>query len=409
MTISQAGSTFRHVSNVAEFPGHLDNTHEITVASADENAVDFTARRGRDANLSALKDAADVILEDLRLYKCGRLLLPKKINNQRSVWIYQSDSQTAFFVGLCKCGSVWGCPTCAAKISERRREELLNALQNAIALGIQTYHLTLTFPHTIKDDPKVLRKRFARALSVFYNRKSWRVWSKSVGLVGKINTLEIRYGENGWHIHQHILLFVDRRKAIAIETGEVIEARPVQLHDIFPAYRVACVSVGLRDPSSLAVSLQGGENAARYVTKWGFELTKSHVKRGRRGSRSPWDLLRDYNSGGGFGVDREDERILSSAQAAKLFEQYYCAMKGQKQLHWSKGLRALLGIDREKTDQELVNELRDHCTLVGILSEHEWKMIVRRHLRLTLKGVCAEFGARGFKEFIHVQNLIDDS
>ena len=42
-----------------------------------------------------------------------------------------------FFSGLVTCGSVWACPVCAAKVQERRREEIALAIDWAYKHGLQ--------------------------------------------------------------------------------------------------------------------------------------------------------------------------------------------------------------------------------------------------------------------------------
>lgn len=44
----------------------------------------------------------------------------------------------AFYQGLMACGGVWTCPVCAAKVSERRRQELKEAIRAADALKMNS-------------------------------------------------------------------------------------------------------------------------------------------------------------------------------------------------------------------------------------------------------------------------------
>lgn len=57
----------------------------------------------------------------------------------------------AFYKGLLVCGLLWTCPVCAAKISERRRVELAEALDNAKEQGLSVYLLTQTIRHGVGD------------------------------------------------------------------------------------------------------------------------------------------------------------------------------------------------------------------------------------------------------------------
>ncbi|MBV6574955.1 rolling circle replication protein, Rep63 protein, partial [Acinetobacter baumannii] len=83
------------------------------------------------------------------------------------------------------------------------------------------------------------------------------------------------------------------------------------------------------------------------VSKWGIEseLTKGHVKKGRNGGFTPFDLLQ---------LSLYNETIFEK-DFGKLFQEFAIAMKGSRQLVWSRGLKALLDLD-EKTDEELAEE-----------------------------------------------------
>ena len=53
---------------------------------------------------------------------------------------------TAHYSGLQTCGSVWSCPICAAKITERRRLEVQDAINQHRQAGGEVQLLTLTTP-----------------------------------------------------------------------------------------------------------------------------------------------------------------------------------------------------------------------------------------------------------------------
>jgi hypothetical protein len=61
------------------------------------------------------------------------------------------QTQKAFYSGLMICGSVWICPVCASKISERRRAELKRASTAYRESGGNLTMLTLTFSHSRSD------------------------------------------------------------------------------------------------------------------------------------------------------------------------------------------------------------------------------------------------------------------
>ena len=110
-----------------------------------------------------------------------------------------------------------------------------------------------------------------------------------------------------------------------------------------------------------------GARAAAYASKWGLEneLTKSHTKTGKNGSKTPWDLLRD---------------ILSKSEnwkrSAVLFKTYADAFKGRRQLYWSNGLRAMLALNSESTDEELASSVEDNAALLASLTIQQWRAVL---------------------------------
>ena len=74
----------------------------------------------------ALQSMARAILPESRTAKCLRI---RAFDSDVQVW-KSREHGTASYGGLQTCGSVWTCPVCAAKIAERRRVELLDAMEH---------------------------------------------------------------------------------------------------------------------------------------------------------------------------------------------------------------------------------------------------------------------------------------
>ena len=107
-----------------------------------------------------------------------------------------------------KCGSVWICPVCSAKIVSGRRQELSDFIDRVYAAGPDyvVSMLTLTIPHQRTDDLSSLLDKMCKAKRTFQNRKVWKRISAEIGLAGEIRALEVTHGANGWHPHFHCLL-----------------------------------------------------------------------------------------------------------------------------------------------------------------------------------------------------------
>jgi hypothetical protein len=373
-------------------PIFLGNTDDFSVPNTAPDESDLGLRLAWKRELLRLKHGANHILDNSYLRKCGRVLLPPEKNPARIVLVFRTLGNIPILRGLIRCGSVWGCPTCAAKITEFRRKELREAIDKAKAIGWKIHLLTLTFPHASFEHPKDLRKKFQKALEIFRNRKTWRKWRTSIGLEGYVTGLEVRHGENGWHIHQHILLFVDPIGSIEPQDNQIL-----------PAYQSACVKAGLRAPDNHGVDIRGGDLASDYVAKYGleFEVTKSHIKRGKNGSRSPWDLLRDWCDGQKLDTaERDGPAGEALAETGRLFREYYEAFKGQKQLNWSRGLRDMLGLVREKSDEEIAEiEEGPEREFIGSLNRSQWRIVLQFRLVSELLESVAFHGVEGFRIF----------
>lgn len=314
----------------------------------------------------ALQSAVRRLLPDSRTAKCLRYIQP----GNKGVEVWRSNERaSAHFAGLQVCSSVWACPVCAAKISERRRQELLQAMHLHESAGGQVLLLTLTNPHTITDDLPAMLKAQAKAMSRLSGTKAaQRLWS-SIDCVGTVRAWEVTHGGNGWHPHFHLLLFV--RSGLDL---------PELQSRFYALWANCCRLAGLPKPSEQhGVKLDDGKQAARYVTKglWGLdsEMTKGHTKKAKSGGRSPFDLLRSY-------LGQDDK------QAAALFVEYAHAFKGKRQLVWSKGLKALFAID-EASDEETANRSEDDAYLLGRIEFEDWQLVLKSEARAEVLELAA--------------------
>ncbi len=326
-------------------------------------------------------------LEKWRLQAVSREILPKErvarckrriLKGGSFVGVYQASNRSTYYGNLETCSSVWVCPVCASKIAEGRRAELRWAMDAWAAKGGQVVQLVLTLPHGMYQSCEEVLKAFAEARRVLMNRKTWKTLIKALGMVGSIRALEVTYGENGWHIHSHELLFIQ---------GGEIDLDQIELR-ILGMWVQALVSSGWKAPNGHGVKVQGGDQAGDYVAKWGMdhELTKGHIKKGREGNESPWDFLRRVSEG--------------DSRAAGLFQEYARAFKGRSQLRWSKGLRDLLGIT-DQTDEALAESQQDEeSVLLGNLTMDHWRLVVAADRRGELLEVARASGWPGVLEYV---------
>ncbi len=273
--------------------------------------------------------------------------------------MFNKARKKANYSNIMRCANAWGCPVCAAIISEHRKCEVKDAMNWWKAQGGSVLLLTLTVPHYSHTDIKQLKKDLKKAYSKFFKgvRASQNLFSKWM-IEHYISCFEITHGENGFHPHYHILLFVPYAVGIGSHIG--------MEQDMYAVWKDCCTKSGLDEPSEKhGLHLQAGNDAANYVAKWGLEheMTKGHVKKGKKESRTPFDILRSYQESG-------DET------EAKLFRLYYFAFKGQRQLNWSKGLKKLSSKGQEeKTDQEIVDDTDNVAEMLFKLDIEIWHAI----------------------------------
>lgn len=335
----------------------------------------------------AIQREAKSLLGWKRLNECMVAPILSTVNVMLS-----TEHQAAHYKGLATCGSVWVCSVCAAKVSERRRAELNRAISAwRDQEGGSVLLLTLTFPHKANDPLKPMLEAFQNARQKLRADRAYKAFLQRLGVEGTIASLEVTHGENGWHPHVHILLFSDwseDERAIALsENPELLEEYK---SCVYRAWKRVCERAGLPTPSEAhGVDIRDGSYAADYAAKWGMasELTKAHLKRGRKGSRTPWDLLRSS-------LYEDDD------QAGELFKDYAYAFRGRKQLHWSKGLRDKLGLGQELTDEEVSEQTLEPSTLLAQLSRDEWRLVVRYRFQEALLTIAETEGLIGIQRFL---------
>lgn len=377
---------------VGEPKGVLGKQCEITVPPpVDKEAI---YRRLERFDLQSL--AAEILEPFKRMRKNGNLDSPSVCNclrvpRKKYVEIWKSLKHGRhYYAGLATCGSVWDCLPCASKISEFRGQEIKQAVEACQDRGGSVVMLTQTFPHYENQKCKPLFDKFSKARQTMKNRKPWRNLVSALSMIGNINRTEVTYGKNGWHIHCHTLLFFDH---------------PVNLSPgaIYPMWESACVASGLPSPSQAhGVKISSPKQMADYIAKQGketsnwtieAEMTKGHTKRGGMEGLTPFDLLRSY-------------RDTKNDTHKRLFAEYSQTFKGKRQLVWSKGLRSLLLLAPEITDEEIVEQHDEMDELfVMIETAKLWPTIRKLKMRGQLLE-AANLGEEKFTTFLrYLQTL----
>jgi hypothetical protein len=307
-----------------------------------------------------LQDQSAKLLPRERVSNC----LKKRIDKTKHRDVkYNESRKKAHWSNVQRCGSVWTCPVCAKQITEKRRLELSQAVFNwrKNHKGFMLL-LTLTFSHSSYESLRSLMDRQKKAYKIFLETTKVKEILRLMGVKHKIRSFEVTYGQNGWHPHFHILMFTDHFFTEYEHTDTLTQL-----------WIKACLKAGLSAPSMKhGLDLRDGTYADQYVSKWGLEheMTKGHTKKGRHGSFTPFDLLQ----GSIFDQD------FNSRSFKSLYQEYGVSTKGARQLVWSRGLKALLGIE-EKTDDELAEETEKDAITMRTVDDFAFSLLCHAQKR----------------------------
>jgi hypothetical protein len=316
-------------------------------------------------------------------------------------------SKGTHFGNVMRCGAIWVCPVCAAKVSELRRDELQTAITEWCKGGGSVYLVTLTFQHKLHDDLAVMLDTFLGAFRAMTGHRSYRALRADYGLVHSVRALEVTVStRNGWHPHLHMLYFSEQAPADSREGAAELER--LLTVALYARWSVELDRVGLSASSAYGVKVQATAGAvADYVAKFGrepkranpwgteSELTKAHTKRSRSESgATPFDLVRGYAASG-------------SVRCAAWFQEYARVFKGRRQLLWSRGLRAAVGLGVELTDEEAAEVEQEVAELVCELDGNQWAAVLAARARARVLAIARV--ASGDEVLAFVDSLRGDS
>lgn len=352
--------------------------------------------------------AADLLAQDAgkKLQKSGKKYVGDIHRTCNCMWtalssdVYlmrSTEHGTGHIKNVATCGSVWACPVCTAKIQERRRLEIAEAMDKHYRAGGQVIMVTLTAPHYNHQSLDELRAMQRDALTDL--RKSsgsyTRMLKEEQGFIGLIRALEVTVSKrNGWHLHTHELWFVKGDADV-----ERIKQRTLE------RWEKACYKVGLLNPFDdkqvrafrrRSVDIKANASCSEYLAKmdeskhWGAdrEIAKQSTKQGKKSGFHPFGLLVE--------VAQEGEQ---SKWAARRFVEYANGMKGASQLFWSHGLKKYFEIG-EKTDEQLAAEEVDTLEKIKTIDKSTWYSIARAGARSTLLEVIELQDKKALNAFV---------
>lgn len=308
--------------------------------------------------------------------KCGRVRV-----KAHGVEVRRRGDGSAYFAGVVRCGSVWECPVCSARIAAHRAGELRVAVGAHRAAGGGCYLLTLTTPHDQGDELKHLRQTVANAWRFVCSGRAWLRWKDTVGYVGTVRAAEATVGPHGWHPHLHVLLFTEA--PLADDVRAAFEAW------IYARWARKITASGYRTPSREHGVHLVESHQDDYIAKLGLadEVAGGALKDAHAGRRSPLAVLADY------------ERARRPRDLA-LWKEWCDSMRGARQMTWSKGLRERYLTTPEESDQAVVEqEERAPAKVLAVIDPTMWDQGVanRPDLQARILNSAEEYGERGVR------------
>jgi hypothetical protein len=271
------------------------------------------------------------------------------------------------FSKLMRCGCVWGCPTCCAKVMRFREAQIHKVCETVQAQGGSLVLLSLTCSSSLDVGLIELFDVIKKTKLDMIRRRGWK--KVSVFWEGDITATEITYSsQNGWHPHFHLILFFKGKHPDCNYLADLI----------FDEWEAACIKNGLTTQKfyknkRVGVDVRPAWDASEYLTKfdrvrtWSLpsEVTAGRLKRARQKSLTPWAILEQAMSHG------------PKSRAAELWIEYLRATK-RKSVISVKGCKKLLerlGMPMTLNDLEAAND-KGQGEIIANLSRQQFSRAV---------------------------------
>jgi hypothetical protein len=177
---------------------------------------------------------------------------------------------------------------------------------------------------------------------------------------GYVRVVEVTHGENGWHVHIHLLLLF-ARESISKHTAEALAS------ELFKVWSAGLEKHGFTASREYGVDVrvcrgseQSREMLSDYFQKIAYEAAGGRFKSGRNGGRTPFEILAD-------GLE------TGLADDLELWLEWEAASKGRRQLLWSRGLKKRVGI--EDLDDEEIAAQKDEGETLLVLPRLSWRQV----------------------------------
>lgn len=367
------------VSSSAQNPV-LSGTKGITETPSPKGKENASLTGDSDSSVSAPRSAVPCLWEvagwlhrnsELPSVSCCRRGL---VSTEKHARVNCSHTGRARVAALKTCGSVWACPHCSLRTWHKRSLQLSALLAAVAAEGHCCSFLTLTMRHTREQALTALWDALSASWHRLNNDRTVKALRLSMGWTGSIRRVEVTDGENGWHVHAHVLETWERSFAVGDRLLDGVSGP----RDFEQTYEAACFgswSSGLA-LSGMAAPRRGvgtdlrmldlsnaPDAVAKYVTarsrvseSMALELTDAvGGKVAKRGNRSPWQVLSAAMAGDGLSFAR--------------WREWETGSKGRRALLFSAKIRDRYAVNLDEPDIDSPDEFETELVL---LEEVRW-------------------------------------
>lgn len=357
-----------------------------------ENITGYVAKPGQSARREARYRARRLVqqfTDNRRLRGCGKVATAV----DGKVKLKQSSDRSAGYGGLACCGRVWLCPVCSAKIAMERARQLSTVLGWNTERGGSTLLATFTIRH---HKGQSLAELWHRGISESWRNMTkhgyWRKTRKELGLDHYVRATELTYGEqHGNHVHLHVLFFCNR--PISQDMAEAFGAR------LFDHWRKGTAKAGFDTvweafDCRLVTEAAHLDTLSDYLVKatyngLAYEAVGGQGKVGKRlGNRTPFQVLAEIEETG-------------RADLIEWWQEYERASEWQRQLTWSRGLKALAGVDEVTDDEAAAAEIDGRVLLT--LDRDTWRLVYA--VASELLDVTEDGGVDGARAWLDARGL----
>lgn len=228
-------------------------------------------------NLRLTSDLAEICRQssdDFHSFlRCGQFIPTDDYGKMALLGFSDKGFARAFNVFRCK--SPYLCVDCSRRLAGLRGVALADYLGGLMVDGLSCYFLTLTVRHSIDDTLQCSINRLQANWKRLTNSKAWSD-AKKLGMQYVRFFEVVRSDNTGWHPHFHIILY---SKSVDLS---------VSLDSLIDVWCRKNAGVSGQNLQRIV-----GSEVGFYASKVlpAFEVSGGTFKRGRRGSKSFWELV----------------------------------------------------------------------------------------------------------------------